>query len=85
MEKLTYLWKDRRRVLGMPITFTKYAISDDRLFFEKGLLNLRQEELLLYRIRDISLKITFGQRVFGVGSVLVLSSDQSTPAMELKI
>ena len=84
MGDLTYLWKDRRRVLGMPITFTKYAISEDRLFFEKGLLNLRQEELLLYRIRDISLKITFGQRIFGVGSVLVLSSDQSTPAMELK-
>lgn len=84
MDDLTYLWRDRRRVMGMPITFTKYAISEDRLFVEKGLLNLRQEELLLYRVKDISLKMTLGQRIFGVGSVLVFSSDQSTPIMELK-
>ena len=32
------LWKDRKRILGMPITFTVYSLSEDRLFikiFEK--------------------------------------------------
>ena len=78
------VWKDRKRILGMPITFTRYSMSEDRLFLETGLLNTRQEEVLLYRVRDISLKITLGQRIFGVGSVLVQSSDKTMPVLELK-
>lgn len=78
------IWQDRKRFLGMPITFTKYAMSEDRLFVKRGLFNLNQEEILLYRIRDISLKRSLGQRIFGVGSVVVYSSDQTTPSLELR-
>ena len=84
LESMKLLWKDRKRILGMPITFTKYSMSEDRLFLEKGLFSIRQEEILLYRVRDISLKITLGQRIFGVGSVLIQSSDKSLPLLELK-
>ena len=84
LESMKLLWKDRKRILGMPITFTKYSMSEDRLFLEKGLFSIRQEEILLYRVRDISLKITLGQRIFGVGSVLIQSSDKSMPLLELK-
>ena len=34
------IWQDRKRFLGMPITFTKYSMSEDRLFIKKGFLNL---------------------------------------------
>lgn len=78
------IWQDRKRFLGMPITFTKYSMSEDRLFVKRGLLNLNQEEILLYRVRDISLKRSLGQRIFGVGSVVVFSSDQTTPSLELR-
>lgn len=78
------IWQDRKRFLGMPITFTKYAMSEDRLFVKRGLFNLNQEEVLLYRVRDISLKRSLGQRIFGVGSVVVYSSDQTTPSLELR-
>ena len=79
-EEIKLLWKDRKRICGLPITFTKYSLSEDRLFVEAGLLNIRQEDLLLYRIQDISLKLSLGQRIFGVGSVLLQSSDRSSPA-----
>ena len=78
------IWQDRKRILGMPITFTKYSMSEDRLFIKKGFLNLSTDELLLYRVRDISLKRSLGERIFGVGSVVVYSSDQTTPSLELK-
>lgn len=78
------IWQDRKRFLGMPITFTKYSMSEDRLFVKKGFLNLTSEEILLYRVRDISLKRSLGQRIFGVGSVVVYSSDQTTPSLELR-
>lgn len=78
-EKL--LWKDRKRYFGLPLSFTKYAISEDRLFQSTGFLNLKDEEILLYRVRDISLTRTFGQRLFGVGSITVTSSDKSRPTL----
>ena len=81
---LEYLWSDRRRRLGLPLSFTRYALSDDRLFLETGLLSTRCEEILLYRVRDISLTITLGQRIFGVGTITVQSSDKSLPVLELK-
>ena len=84
MENINYLWSDRRRRLGLPLSFTRYALSDYRLFLETGLLSTQCEEILLYRVRDISLKITLGQRIFGVGTVTILSSDKSMPVLELK-
>lgn len=81
---ISYVWKDRKRILGMPISFTRYAMSDDRIFLETGLLNTHMEELLLYRVRDISLSVSLGQKIFGVGSVLLHSSDKTTPTLELK-
>ena len=79
-----YIWKDRKRFLGMPLSFTRYALSDDRLFLSVGFLNIKDEELLLYRVRDISLRRTLGQRLFGVGTVTITSSDKSSPVLELK-
>lgn len=84
MEGITILWHDRKRICGMPITFTRYSLSDDRLFLETGLLNMKQEEVILYRVRDISLSISLWQRIFHVGTVLVQSSDKSIPKLELK-
>lgn len=79
-----YIWKDRKRFLGMPLSFTRYALSKDRLFLSVGFLSVRDEEILLYRIRDISIKRTLWQRIFGVGSISVTSADKSTPQLALK-
>lgn len=84
MQGIEYLWKDRKRRLGLPLSFTRYALSEDRLFCETGLLNLRADEVLLYRVQDLELTITLGQRIFGVGTVCVHSSDKSLPHLDLK-
>lgn len=83
MEPIVYTWKDRKRILGMPITFTRYRLSEDRLFCEKGFLNIKQDEVLLYRVRDLQLNMSLGQRIFGVGTICVVSSDQSVPHLDL--
>ena len=49
-----YIWRDRKRFLGMPLSFTRYALSEDRLFLSVGFLSIKDEEVLLYRVRDIS-------------------------------
>ena len=84
MEPIEYLWKDRKRRLGLPLSFTRYSLSQDRLFCETGFLNLRVDEVLLYRVQDLELTMTLGQRIFGVGTVCVHSSDKSMPHLDLK-
>ena len=78
------LWQDRKRHLGLPLSFTKYSMTDDRLFVETGFLNLHSEEILLYRVRDICLHLSLGQRIFGVGSVVLQTSDKTAPTLELR-
>lgn len=81
---MEYIWKDRKRFLGMPLSFTRYALSEDRLFLSVGFFSIKDEEVLLYRIRDISSTRTLWQRLFGVGTITVASSDKSMPTLVLK-
>ena len=78
------IWKDRKRFLGMPLSFTRYALSEDRLFLSIGFLSIKDEEVLLYRVRDITTRRSLWQRLFGVGSVTVVSSDKTMPTLMLK-
>lgn len=81
---IEYLWKDRKRYFGMPLSFTRYKLSEDRLFISVGFLNIKDDEILLYRVRDIDTQRNLWQRIFGVGTVTVLSSDQTMPSLVLK-
>lgn len=84
MATIEYTWKDRKRILGMPLTFTRYRMSEDRLFLSTGFFTTKDDEVLLYRVRDISLTITLWQRIFGVGTVTIISSDKTLPTLVLK-
>ena len=81
---MAILWQDKKRIFGMPISFTRYKLSEDRLFVSVGFLNIKDDEILLYRVRDIDTNRTLWQRIFGVGTVTVLSSDKTMPVLELK-
>lgn len=81
---IEYIWKDRKRFWGMPLSFTRYALSEDRLFLSEGFLNIKDDEILLYRVRDIDTSRNLWQRIFGVGTVAVMSSDKSMPILVLK-
>ena len=81
---IEYLWKDRKRHLGLPLSFTRYSLSEDRLFVSEGFLNIKDDEVLLYRVRDIDTRRSLWQRMFGVGTVTVMSSDKTMPTLVLR-
>ena len=81
---IAQLWHDRKRYFGLPLSFTRYALSDDRLFISVGFLNIKDDEILLYRVRDIDTSRSLWQRLFGVGTVTVMSSDKTMPTLVLK-
>ena len=84
VSKIVEIWHDRKRILGMPISFTRYALSEDRLFLKRGFLNVKHDEIVLYRVRDLRVSVSLWQRIFGVGTVTVVSTDKSIPELELK-
>ncbi len=87
VEREHSLWKDRKRTfLGLPWSFTVYELTDDRLFVNTGFFSINEEEIRLYRVLDIDLKMSFGQRVFqfGCGSIILRTSDKSSPSLEIK-
>ena len=80
-----YIWKDRKRtIFGLPLSFTKYRLTEERLFIEKGVLSKQEDEVRLYRIMDLSLKRTLGQRIFGVGTIFCCSADKTLGDFEIK-
>ena len=77
-------WHDKKRYLGLPISFTRYSVSEDRLFRDTGFFKRSYEEVLLYRVRDISLTRSLGQMLFGVGTIIIISSDKSAARLEIQ-
>lgn len=78
------LWKDRKRYLGLPLSFTRYSIKNKRLYVSIGFLSIEENELLLYRVLDIHLKRSLMDRMFGVGTVTLYTSDKTNRELVLK-
>ena len=73
------IWKDRKRIFfGLPWTFTKYSISEDRFF------SVKEDEVRLYRIMDVSLERKLWQRMCGLGTIKCCSADKTMGDFEIK-
>ena len=78
------VWKDRKRtIFGLPWTFTKYILTDEKLLIIKGLIHQTEEEIRLYRILDMSLTRTLFQRIDGVGTIHCCSSDKTASEFDI--
>ena len=85
MKKMTYIWQDRKRTfLGLPLSFTKYMLNEDRIFVEKGFFNSVLDEEHLYRVRDVRVTRHLGQKLFGLGTVTVYATNGETVLESIK-
>lgn len=84
--KENIVWSDRKRSLffGLPLSFTKYSMSENSLYVQTGFLSTRLDDAKLYRIIDITMKRTFMQRIMGLGTVVCNTADKTTPILEIK-
>jgi len=73
------IWQDKKRILGMPITFTRYKLYRDRLVSSVGLFSHTENEILLYRITDMELRLSLLDRILGVGTITLYSVDTNSP------
>jgi uncharacterized membrane protein YdbT with pleckstrin-like domain len=85
IKTLEVIWEDRKRTLfGLPISFTKYTLNEEELAIKTGFLNINKDEVKLYRILDISERRTLGQRIFGIGTLHICSSDKSLGEFDIR-
>ena len=80
-----YIWTDKKRtIFGLPISFTRYILTEKKFITRTGFLSITEDEVELYRISDKSLKLPFGQRIFGCGTVHINCRDTDTPVKIVK-
>lgn len=79
-----YRWQDRKRtIFGLPLSFTKYYLTEEKLLIKTGFLSVKEEEIRLYRILDITLKKSIFQRICRVGTIHCCSADKTTPEFDI--
>jgi len=80
------IMEERKRWLlfGLPFTFTKYTLTNKKLVINEGLFVTHENEILLYRILDMSYSRSLIQKMFGMGSIKVDSQDVSSPVFTMK-
>jgi uncharacterized membrane protein YdbT with pleckstrin-like domain len=84
-DNTSYVWKDRKRTLfGLPLSFTVYKLTEEKLYIETGMFAKNEEEIRLYRVLDLTLKRSLGQRIFGLGTIHFCTADKSTPEFNIK-
>ncbi|MCL1918829.1 MAG: PH domain-containing protein [Peptococcaceae bacterium] len=84
-EKPQILWRDRKRIVfGLPWSFTKYSVTEEKLFLKTGLIKTVEDEVRLYRIMDVTLKRNLEEKLFGLGTIEVYSADKSMGNFQIK-
>ena len=80
-----YIWTDKKRTLfGLPISFTRYFLTESKFITRKGLLTITEDELDLYKVTDKKLVLKLFARIFKCGTVIMNVKDVDTPIKEIK-
>ncbi len=80
-----FVWQDRKRIFfGLPWSFTRYYLKNDMLMVDTGFFSRVEDEVRLYRILDITLRRSFWERLFNLGTIHCCSSDKSMGEFDIK-
>ena len=85
IKELPILWSDKKRtIFGLPLSFTTYTLNKETLTIKKGLFNINEDDIKLYRIMDITLKQNLRQRLFRIGTIHCCSNDKTQKDFDIK-
>lgn len=88
-ENAELLWHDRKRWMGLPLSFTRFYLirkpgSWFKIFSDIGFTYSVIDEVNLYRIYDISLSQSLIGKMVNTGTVVLYSNDERSPKFVLK-
>ena len=67
----------------MPLTFTKYKITEEIITVDSGLLKKVENDCYMYKVVDVRLEVSLLERIFGLGTVHCFSGDLTNPDLRL--
>ena len=78
-------FRERKRwvFLGLPFTFTVYTVREDLITVQKGFLNKKENDCYMYKVQDVELLRSLGERIFGLGTVKCYTGDTTDPELYL--
>ena len=78
-------YKERKRwlFLGLPFTFTKYTVNDEKLIINKGFFRTFEDTCFLYKILDVKLERSLLERMFGIGTIICYTGDVTDKVIKL--
>lgn len=83
-DDISYVWTDKKRtIFGLPISFTRYFLTETKFITRTGLFSIDEDEIDLYKITDKKVRFPFFQRMFKCGSIVIYSKDTDTPSKEI--
>lgn len=80
----TYVERKRWVCLGLPFTFTKYTVNEQVVTINAGLFSTTENDCYLYKIQDVELRTSLGERIFGLGTVACFTGDNTHPQLFLE-
>lgn len=62
--------------------FTIYQLFPQTIVLKTGILSQKIDNIELYRVRDYSIEKPFLLRIFGLGNIILITSDKSKETIE---
>ena len=81
---MEYIERKRWVFFGLPFTFTKYIVKEECLTINRGFLNKVENDCYMYKIQDVTLRQSFFDRIFKLGTIVCYTGDTTHPELRLK-
>jgi len=80
---MNFVERKRIKFLGLPFSFTKYIISEEKLTITAGFLSITEDDAFMYKIQDVRLTKTLMERLFKLGTITCYTGDTTHPELVL--
>ena len=81
---MEYIETKRLLFFGLPWTFTKYTIRDEMITINTGLLSTKENDCYMYKVQDVELSASLGERIFGMGTIICYTGDTTNPKLYIE-
>lgn len=80
---MNFVERKRVKFLGLPFSFTKYSLSEEKLTITTGFLSITEDDAYMYKIQDVRLTRSLMERLFKLGTITCYTGDTTHPELVL--